>query len=439
MSERRNLIKNLFSLGVIQIANFAMPLISFPIISRIIGPEKFGIIQYANAFVAYFNVFIGYGFNLTATRRVVRNPGNKQLMNEVFSEVFFCQLILFFISSVCLFAITFTVPALAADKKIAFCSFIFCISSLLTQNWVFQAMQDLSKVMVLNLSGKVIYLIMVLSIINNDHLYYWQPLSLSITQILVGVCSFLWVKKIYHIRLLTVSISKCLHILWSEKHVFFSLIFSSMYVTANIIVLGLLKRQIEVGYFTASQRLISICLQVLTLPLAQVLYPFIGKAFGHSREKGIETAQKIFPVIVTVSLLMSLGIFLLADPVLTIFYGSKFQDSIKIFKILSFIPFISCINNMIGIQFMLNLKMDSLYFRIMSIATLSSIAINFLMTYMWDYQGTAFAWLITEVLIFVLLYLNITKKGITVFHSDYFSKTYFRNLKLTFSKKYNKP
>ena len=74
MSEKKLLIKNIASLGVVQIVNYIFPLITIPYISRIIGPTGLGTINYITAVVAYFTVIVGYGFDLTATRKIAYNP-----------------------------------------------------------------------------------------------------------------------------------------------------------------------------------------------------------------------------------------------------------------------------------------------------------------------------------------------------------------------------
>ena len=68
--KNNQLLKNIFSLGSVQLVNYVFPLITVPYVSRIIGPDSYGIINYATAFIAYFTLLIGYGFDLTGTRKI---------------------------------------------------------------------------------------------------------------------------------------------------------------------------------------------------------------------------------------------------------------------------------------------------------------------------------------------------------------------------------
>jgi O-antigen/teichoic acid export membrane protein len=408
--KHKGIAKNLASLGIIQIANFVMPLISVPIISRIIGPAKFGAINYVGAIIIYFNIFISYGFNLTATRRVTKDPDNEAYRSVVFSEVFFCQLLLFFVSVLTYVVLVYTVPELATDKRMAIYAFLFCISSVLTQNWVFQAMQNLSKVTIVNLLGKVIFLVGVLSLIRKQEDYYLQPLILSVTQILVSLLSFYWAVTNYNIKLVRVKLARCLSILWNEKSGFLSIIFTTFYTTANIVVLGFCQSKEQVGFFTSGQRLISVAQMVLTLPLAQVFFPIIGRAFNKSRNEGLLTTQKLLPIVLLGS----------GSPIFDIFYGEAFRPAVPVFKILAFVPVLSTISNVFGVQIMLNLKMDKIYMTVIGIGSVLSVSLNLIIAPRWGFIGCAYNWLFSELIIAASMFFVLLKHNIQPFNFNYF-------------------
>ena len=67
---KKGVLKNVFSLGVVQLCNYVFPFITVPIVSRIIGPDKFGVINFAAVFMTYFTLLINFGFDLSATRAI---------------------------------------------------------------------------------------------------------------------------------------------------------------------------------------------------------------------------------------------------------------------------------------------------------------------------------------------------------------------------------
>ncbi|WP_164076161.1 flippase [Flavimarina sp. Hel_I_48] len=416
----RQLTKNFVSLTVVQIANYMLPLISVPIIVRIIGPDKYGTINFAAAFVTYFTLLINYGFEYTATRKIAKDPDNVDNRNTIISEVFFTQCLLFIVAAVVCIIFLYTVPTLREEKLIISYSFLICIGALFTQNWLFQAMQDLSKIAILNFISKLVFTGLILIIIKEKEDYIWQPLLISLIQIAVGIISFVWAFKRYHVKLYLVPLKRCLNVLKEEKMIFFSLVVISLYTTTNTFILGLYQNAEQVGYYTAGQRLIVIAQSVLTIPLAQAFYPYIGKSFGENFQKGITITNKLIPLILLFTGCAALGMFFLGPYIITIFYGEEFEAAITVFQILAFIPLLIALSNVFGIQIMMNLGMDKAFFNITAGGAILSITLNILFIKEWGYIGTTLNWLITEIFIVITMYLFLRKKNIHPVNFSYF-------------------
>lgn len=417
---KSGLAKNILSVGIVQIANYVFPIISMPIISRIIGPEKFGVINYAAAVIAYLTLIIGYGFDLTATRKIARDPHNVENRNTVFSEVICARLLLFGVASLAFAAMVGAIPKLQEEPLVALFSYLFCIGSLLTPNWVFQGMQELSKVALLNFLTKLFFTVAILLVVRKQSDYIWQPLIVSAVQILIALVSFTWARRRYQIKLRWVPLRRCLALLYEERTVFLSLVVVSLYTTANTVILGFYQSTEQIGYFTAGQRLIHVAQSVLTMPLAQSLYPVIGKGFSDSFDRGMQMVHKVLPTIFLFTFLSGIIMLFTGPFVLTAFYGRAFSPGIIVFQLLAFIPMLVAVSNVLGIQIMLNLKLDKLFFRITAYGAVLSISLNFLLIRQWGIVGTALTWLLTECFITMAMYYVLRKRNIHPFSLAYF-------------------
>jgi len=417
---KKQLTKNFFSLTFVQIATYVLPLISVPVISRIIGPANYGVINFAAAYIAYFTLIISYSFDFTATRKISKDPDNEENRNLVFSEVFYTQCLLFIFSTISFIILLYTVPQLKENRTVMIFSYLLCLSTLFTQNWLFQAMQDLSKVALFNLISRLLFTVAILLIVQRSEDFIWQPFLIGSIQTIIAVWSFLWAFKKYRIKFVKISLVRCWRVLWEEKIIFFSLVFVNFYSSTNTVILGLYQNSEQVGYYTAAQRLIIIAQSVLVMPLAQAFYPFIGKAFGEDREQGLRVAQKLIPLIILFLGLAAIAMFVLGPLVIRLFYGQKFESAIIVFQILAIVPLLFSLNNVLGVQIMLNLGMDKLFFKITAGAGILSIAMNLLLIRRWGFMGTTINWLITEIFLFVTMYLVLRREGLNPINMLYF-------------------
>jgi len=432
---KKGLIRNIASLSVVQIANYVLPLLSVPIISRIIGPDKLGVINFAASFVAYFTLLIGFGFDLSATRKIAADPTNKENRNIVFSEVLYCQLLLFSVSLVAFIICLLNVPQLKVETTVTVFSFLICVSTIFTQNWLFQAMQDLPKVALLNFASKLLFTVLILLVVKEKQDYKWYPLVFNGINILIAVLSFSWAVRRYQIKLIRIPFKACLKLLWNEKTIFLSLIVISVYTTTNVVILGLYHDATQVAYFTSAQRLIAIVQSLLTLPLYQAFYPYIGKAFGETKEKGMQIVQKLVPLILVFTGIACLAIFFLGPWFLVLFYGNKFAPATAVIRILAFLPMIICISNVYGIQVMLNLKMDKYFFYITGAGAVLSVVLNIIFLPTFGYIGSAYNCLLTELFINISMYFVLRYKGLNPLNRKYFKVLAFREFAKPFSDK----
>ena len=67
----KQLLANFSYLSIIEIIGLLLPLVSYPYLIRTVGANNYGIVVFAQAIVAYIIIIVNFGFNVSATRRVV--------------------------------------------------------------------------------------------------------------------------------------------------------------------------------------------------------------------------------------------------------------------------------------------------------------------------------------------------------------------------------
>lgn len=421
MSANKSLLKNFTSLGVVQIANYIFPFVTIPIVSRILGPEKIGLINYAASFALYFVLLVSYSFELTGVRRAMSIINNELLINKLFSKIFFSQLILLLFSCIIFIPCLLFIPFLKQDYIISIVSFTFCIQSLFSQNWLFQAKQELKFIAGYNFAARSLIMVGVLLTIRKEEDYLVYAIIFNLVPVLVSFISFIIAYRKFNLKLTIPKFKEIYLMILEDKVIFFSNMIISLYSSTSTVILGFYHSNDMVGYYTSAQKVVDIARNVVMRPLLQGLFPFIGAAFTKSFDLGINTIKKILPLFFIVTLLVVLGIGLLGPFVVNVFFGEKFNDSIILLQILNVGLFAIFFNMFFGSIVMLNLKMDKFFLRISIFAAILSLILNFIFVPKFGAIATSLIWTVTEFFIISIQIYIIKKKNINIFSRDLFS------------------
>jgi PST family polysaccharide transporter len=428
-NDKKVLINNISSLFSVQVANYVLPMVSVPIIVRIIGPDKYGVINYAAAIVSYFILVVNYGFDLTATRQVAQNRDNRAYIQELFSTVLWCKILLFLLTLIVFSGCFAFFPVFRAEWKIMVYTYVALISWVITPNWIYQGMQELSRIAMFDVIVKLLFTVSVLVVVRHKTDYVYQPLTAGISQIVIGYYSFHYAMHRYGLKVVKVPVKKIFSVLKEERIIFFSSVVINLYTSTNTVILGSLVNIAQVGYYSAAIRLIQMAQAIITLPLSNSFFPYVGAAFGKCREDGIAAARKVLPVVSMVGLVAFLGMATIGPWALTLFFGEKFRPGIPIFITLAITPLLIVVSNVFGILVMMNLKMDTAFLRITAFGAVVSIASNLLLVPWAGGLGSAFSLVITESFIAAAMGIFLSKQGISMIdRADFHPKKIFLQL-----------
>ena len=84
--------KNIVYQTAYQLLNTALPLITAPYLSRVLGASNLGIFSYTSSMVSYFTLFAMLGTMNYGTRSIATTQDNKDQRSRVFCEIYALQL-----------------------------------------------------------------------------------------------------------------------------------------------------------------------------------------------------------------------------------------------------------------------------------------------------------------------------------------------------------
>ena len=407
--EKKRLAGNIISLGVMQGANYILPLLTLPYLVRVLGPEYFGLLAFATATNSYFILITDYGFNLSATRQISIHRDDKDKVNEIFSSVMMIKTGLMFLSFALIALLLVSFEKFSQHWEVYLMTFGMVIGQVLFPVWLFQGMERMKYITYLNIGAKAFFTVCIFIFVQNEADYLLVPLLTALGFIVAGIWSLYIVKKEFNVSFAWQSIATLKLQLEEGWHVFFSSMAISLYTISATFILGLLTNNTIVGYFAGADKVVQ-AVKGLYQPVSQAIYPLIGKKIHEDKQAGLAFIQKTTWIVGTGMFLISVLLFLLAEWIVNLLLGEQYNQTVVYLQIMAFLPFIIALSNIFGIQTMLNLGYKIAFSRILLAASILGVGLSFVLVPLYEGLGTAITLLVVEVIVTVFMYLYLKIK-----------------------------
>lgn len=402
--ENKRLTSNIFSLGFLQVANYILPLLTVPYLVRVLGPEYFGLLAFATATIMYFILVTDYGFNLSATRQISIHRKDKDKVDEIFSSVMIIKTALMVVSFGLMSLVVFGFEKFSQHWEVYFITFGMVIGQVLFPVWLFQGMERMKYITYLNIGAKVFFTVCIFIFVQEQADYLLVPLLTAMGFIVAGIWSLYLVKKEFNVRFVWQTSTTLKFQLAEGWHVFFSSIAISMYTISTTFILGLFTNNTVVGYFAAADKIVQ-AVKGLYQPVSQSIYPLIGKKIHEDKQAGLAFIQKTTRVVGIGMFVISILLFLLAEPIVNLLLGQQYQQSVLLLQIMAFLPFMIALSNMFGVQTMLNLGYKQAFSRILVLAATLGVGLSLVLVPRYEGLGTVVTLLIIEIFVTSVMYV----------------------------------
>lgn len=408
--EKKRLVNNFISLSVLQLANYVLPFVTIPYLVRVIGPENFGIIAFSQAITQYFIILTDYGFNLSATRKIAINRDKKHIVSTIYSSVLAAKFILLLLSLLILSLLLSFCSKINNHSLIFIYSFGSVIGNVLLPIWLFQGMERMKYITILNVLAKSFFTVLIFVVVKDQSDYCYIPIINSLGFIVAGLLGIYISLSEFKISFAVPSIRSVYLELKDGWNIFISTFAISFFTVANTFILGIVASDIVVGYYSAGEKIIR-ALASITVPICQGIFPYFSKLSATSEKQALQFLGKIQNVVGAFMLLITFLLIMFADRIVMLALGEQFTESINVVRIMSILPFTIFINNLYGTQIMLNFNMQKERTTILIIASVCNVILSCLAAPYFKHIGVASVSLLVELYVCIAFYIGVSRKG----------------------------
>ncbi len=374
------LAENFLSLSALKVLGYVFPLITLPYLARVIGVDKFGEIAFAAAIIGYFQTLVDFGFNYTAVRDIARNRSDIESVSGIFSAVMAAKLLLMLVSMGILLILIYTVPYFYESRLILLLTFMYVPGYILFPDWLFQAMEEMKYITVMNLISKLVFTLLVFIVIKEKSDYIYQPLLNALGAIVSGLISIPVILVRYRIKIRIPLFSDIVRMIKGSWNMFIILFLPNLYSNFSVILLKSYGGAFATGIYSSGYRFIDLVDQ-LSMVLSRTFYPFLARRLDK------HTLYVKFSFAITV--LAGVSLFFGADLLVKIFYTSEFAEAATIIRIMAISPFFLFLMSTYGPNYLVLVDKEKILRNIIVFCSLGGFILSWIFVLNFSYIGVA--------------------------------------------------
>ena len=403
------IVENAVALYVVLFANYLLPLITVPYTVRVLTPSGYGLGAFAVSFAGFFGTLADYGFNLTATRSVSVNRDSHHEVSRIATQVMFTKAVILGHCAGVFWLLTWAVPKLRGNNLVMWMGFLQVAMGSLSPFWLYQGLEELRFSARVNLAVRVAYVpALFLFVRRPADTWKWVLLQAVVAAVAAGI---LWLNA--WLRLGVGWVRPRWADLQTQLREGFSLFVSQAavraYTSGNTFILGMFTNMTVAGYYSAAERVVQMVLGLLG-PVMQAVYPRASQLAASSRDAALQLTRKMMVFMGTAGFGLSAGVLVMAPWVVPILLGAKFHASITIMQILSPLPFLIAVSNVLGIQIMIPFKHDVAFALILVAAGLLNLGMASLLAPHWQGNGMAVSVAFSELLVTAAMFWYLGRR-----------------------------
>jgi O-antigen/teichoic acid export membrane protein len=396
MSLKKNVAYN----TILTVSNVAFPIVTIPYVSRVLGVENIGIVNFATTYASYFALFAALGIPMYGMREIAKQNNNPEGRNQIFSELFIINVLSAIVfSSVYLISI-FSVPILSQEKEFLLITGLWVLFVPFNVDWFFSGREKFRLVTLRTLAAKVIAVggLFVFVRTREDVIPY------LILTVVANLSSQIWnfgymLRTEVKFRIKQLQIKKHLK---AVLVLFASNIAVGVYTMLSTLMLGFLSDYTQVGYYTSVFKVIKIVLPIITA-MSPVMIARINTIKGE-KENPKETVRLLnnsFGYMMMLAVPATIGLIVTAPRFVPFFFGTEFIPATVSMQFLSLSIIIIGISNLFGIQVLVAMGHEKKLLISVLFGTISNLCLNLLLIGPYGSLGASIASVTTEILVTV--------------------------------------
>lgn len=388
--------KNLLYQTLYQLLATALPLITTPYASRVLGVYNLGIYSYVATIANYFVVFAMLGFTNYGSKAIASSKNNSNQLQNTYYGIHKLQCIS---ASIMLIAyIGFIFLFVDENQSLYIIEGLWVVNCFIDINWFYFGLEEFKLTVTRNLIIKLITVIGLFFLVHSKNDLLMYAFILVIGTVLSDLYLMTQVKKRIPIKS-KISFRNAFRHLRPTILLFVPILAMTLYNQMNKTMLGLLSTYDEVGYYGNADKIINILFGLIT-GLGTVSLPKMMTLISEGKtEEYKDIVNKSVTLVLVCCSAISFGILAIAKEFVPVFFGKGYEPCIILTSVLSFIIYFKAISVIVVNQILIPNNREKSYIAAVFIGAAINFIFNNVLIRLYGAMGAAVSTIIAEAVV----------------------------------------
>ena len=324
---KHRLTSNIIYLYFLTLAKILFPLLTFPYLTRVLSVETYGMVSYVRATIIYMQIFVEFGFGLSAVKDIARSRNNQKVVGEITGNVIAAKIFLSVLAFIILFILCYQVPILYQNMAYALTSFGVVFLSIFILDFLFRGLEEMQLVSLSYIIMKGISMIFTFVLVHGDDTVLWIPI-LDLVSSVIAIFFVEYKVRKFGIKIKVTNIVDVWHTLRDSFVYFISNMATTAFGALNTMLIGVyIPDAREIAYWSVAMTLISGA-QALYNPITGGIYPQMVK------NPSVKILKNVFSIFMPMVVLGCVFTYFFADKIIYIINGPNYERAAFLLKTL---------------------------------------------------------------------------------------------------------
>lgn len=271
--------KNFFYSSILTTANYIFPLLTFPYVTRVLGPTNLGICNFVDSIINYFLLLSMLGIGVVGVREIAKAKNDQKKLSQVFSSLVLLNLISTILALVILFVCVLYIPMFQEYREMMWVGALKILFNTLLIEWFFKGLEDFRYITIRSIIVRTIYVVCVFIFVRSADDYDIYYLLMTLMIVVNAFFNIFYSRKFIKFSFSDISFRPFVSpILIMGLYA----VLTSMYTSFNTTYLGLVAGETEVGYYSVATRLYSVLIALFSA-FTGVMLPRMSSILSEGR------------------------------------------------------------------------------------------------------------------------------------------------------------